>query len=50
VKVEKIGRTFTRKSSAWKCDARSAAVSKAAWDDGLKSIGNRIFVGVDSKA
>jgi len=23
--------------------ARSAAISKAAWDDGLKSIGNRIL-------
>jgi hypothetical protein len=41
--------TFTRKSSAWKCIARSAAVSKAVWDDGLKSIGNRIFLGINFK-
>jgi hypothetical protein len=49
VKVEKIGRTFTRKSSALKCNARSAAVSKADWDDGLKSIGNKILVGMDTR-
>jgi hypothetical protein len=49
VKVEKSGTTFTRKSSAWKCRARSVAISKAAWDDGLKSIGNRIFVGMEFK-
>jgi hypothetical protein len=50
VKVENRGIIFTRNSSAWKCKARSVATSRAVFDDGLKSIGNRILVGIDFKA
>jgi len=49
VKVETKGRTFTRKSSAWKRKARPVAVSQAAWHDVLESIGNRIFAGMEFK-
>jgi hypothetical protein len=47
VKAENNGTKFKSKSSAWKGKARSAAVSNAAWDDGLNSMGNRMFAGMD---
>src|ERR1700723_3075277 len=41
------GTMWTRSSSAPSCLARPAAVSRAAWDGSLKSIGEGILVNVD---